>query len=239
MSRTFKEEAYAERRNEILDAAQKLLYTKGYELMTIQDILDELKISKGAFYHYFNSKQALLEAFVVRALEQAEAIYMPIVEAPNLKAKEKFKKFFDVTGRWKTDNKQFFLALLRTWYKDDNAIVRQKMTTMGIAQASQALNAIIRQGVEEGIFSTPYPDKVGAVIWAILLNFGEVLVRMLLTDQPGEAVERCFEENIFLYTNSIERVLGAAPGSLKLIDLETMMEWVEPARAFSAAPDAS
>ena len=54
MVRTIKEPS--ERRNDILDAARRLIYTKGYEQMTIQDILDELGISKGAFYHYFDSK---------------------------------------------------------------------------------------------------------------------------------------------------------------------------------------
>ena len=62
MARKVKEEDYASRRNEILDAARTLVYTKGYEQMSIQDILDALKISKGAFYHYFDSKPALLEA---------------------------------------------------------------------------------------------------------------------------------------------------------------------------------
>jgi AcrR family transcriptional regulator len=49
MARIVKEEEYAARRNEILDAAQRLVYTKGYEHMTIQDILDDRHISKGAF----------------------------------------------------------------------------------------------------------------------------------------------------------------------------------------------
>jgi len=53
MPRVIKEEDYAARRNGILDAARQLVYTKGYEQMSIQDILDALKISKGAFYHYF------------------------------------------------------------------------------------------------------------------------------------------------------------------------------------------
>lgn len=47
MARIVKEKAYAVKRNEILEAAQRLVYTKGYEQMTIQDILDSLQISKG------------------------------------------------------------------------------------------------------------------------------------------------------------------------------------------------
>ena len=73
MARIVKEQAYAEKRNEILDVAQRLVYTKGYEQMTIQDILDDLQISKGAFYHYFDSKQALLEALIERMLQEDTA----------------------------------------------------------------------------------------------------------------------------------------------------------------------
>ena len=54
MARTIKPHEYAEKRNDILDAAQRLVYSKGYERMTIQDILDDVHISSGAFYHYFD-----------------------------------------------------------------------------------------------------------------------------------------------------------------------------------------
>src|SRR6266481_3196300 len=84
MARIVKEEAYAVKRNEILDVAQRLVYTKGYEQMTIQDILDELQISKGAFYHYFDSKQALLEAVIERIGEEAEPLVLSIVDDPEL-----------------------------------------------------------------------------------------------------------------------------------------------------------
>ena len=60
MARSVNEKEYAFKRNQILDVTQRLVYTKGYEQMAIQDILDELLISKGAFYHYFDSKPALL-----------------------------------------------------------------------------------------------------------------------------------------------------------------------------------
>ena len=64
MARVAKEEERAVKRNAILDAALQLVYTKGYEQMSIQDILTSLQISKGAFYHYFNSKQAVLDGLV-------------------------------------------------------------------------------------------------------------------------------------------------------------------------------
>ena len=46
----------------ILDAAERLFLEKGYEGTSVQDILDALGMSKGGFYHYFDSKEAVLRA---------------------------------------------------------------------------------------------------------------------------------------------------------------------------------
>lgn len=79
MARTVNKEEYTAKRNEILDAAQRFVYTKGYERMTIHDILADLKISSGTFYHYFDSKPAVLEAFIERIKEETEKPLLPIV----------------------------------------------------------------------------------------------------------------------------------------------------------------
>ena len=64
MARTVDTGAHAVRREAFVDTAQRLMQAKGYEQMSVQDVLDELDASRGAFYHYFDSKAALLEAVV-------------------------------------------------------------------------------------------------------------------------------------------------------------------------------
>ena len=49
------------RKDSILKTAEKLFFERGFDETSIQDILDVLSISKGGFYHYFESKIALLE----------------------------------------------------------------------------------------------------------------------------------------------------------------------------------
>jgi AcrR family transcriptional regulator len=68
MARTVNATLYTVRRDAFLDVAQRLVQTKGYEAMSIQDVLNELEASKGAFYHYFDSKQALLGSWSVSSL---------------------------------------------------------------------------------------------------------------------------------------------------------------------------
>src|SRR5438270_3185053 len=99
MPRIVKEEEYAGKRNAILDVAQRLVYSKGYEQMTIQDMLDQLQISKGAFYHYFDSKQALLEALIERTKGEVEQLLIPIVHDPHLPALDKLQRVFAILNR--------------------------------------------------------------------------------------------------------------------------------------------
>jgi TetR/AcrR family transcriptional regulator, transcriptional repressor for nem operon len=232
MARIIKESSV--RRNEILDAAQQLIYTKGYEQMTIQDILDNLQISKGAFYHYFESKQALLEAMIERTQQAALDVLVPILDDPNLRSLEKLERYFDTVGRWKVAQKGYMLALLRTWYADDNAIVRQKQIISGIKWVTPILTGIIQQGISEGTMNTPFPDQAGEVVVSLVINLGDALGRVLFSLEPesDEALRSEYLQRIkditAAYTDAIERVLGASRGSLVLIDAESLKNWVTP-----------
>jgi AcrR family transcriptional regulator len=223
MARIVKE--HAVRRNEILDVAQRLVNTKGYEQMTIQDILDGLQISKGAFYHYFDSKQALLEAIIERMVEEVEQLILPIVHDPHLPALEKFQRFFAIINRYKITQKTFFLELLRVWYADDNAIYRQKLRTAGVKLVTPWLSVIIRQGIQEGVLTTSYPDQVGEVVLSLAMNLGDTLGELLLSFEAKRDDMLRIERIVAAYTDAVERVLGAPGDSLQLVDTQTLKEW--------------
>jgi TetR/AcrR family transcriptional repressor of nem operon len=238
MARIVKEKEYAARRNEILDVAQRLVYTKGYEHMTIQDILDDLHISKGAFYHYFDSKGAVLEALVERmVVVEVMPLLTPIVQDPDLTALEKLNRYFDTSSRWKTAKKTFMLELLRVWLADENAIVRQKLFNMSVKHVTPLLTEIIRQGIQEGVFTTSYPDQVCHVINYILQGLSDTIIELLLSSETNRDAAR-IESGVTAYiaalTDALERVLGAPRDSLNLIDPETLKKWfVSPNDAMS------
>jgi AcrR family transcriptional regulator len=226
MSRTIKEEEHAVRRNEILDVTRRLIYTKGYEQMTVQDVLDELKISKGAFYHYFHSKQDLMECEIERIIDEGLRYLMPIVEDETLPALEKLQRYFDSAVRWKTARKAEMLALLRVWYADENAIVRQKVFSGSTTQFAPALVKIVRQGMREGVFHPAYPELVGEVLLALMQGFGENFSKLFLQPDPGSLDQ--LMTIVGGYTDAMERILGIPAGSLTLIDADTMRVWLAP-----------
>jgi TetR/AcrR family transcriptional regulator, transcriptional repressor for nem operon len=233
MARTVKPEAVAAKRREILDAAGRLVFTKGYEQMSIQDILDEVQISSGAFHHYFDSRRALLEAFVERIKQETEKPLLPIVHDPSLSAIEKLQGFFDTLDRLRIEHKADVVKLGRVWYTDDNAIVRQKVDEAVFQQRAPLLTEIVRQGVREGSFTTAYPDYAGEVILSLLQGMGNTHARLLLSlEQEGDDLRR-IEEIVTThaaYMEAVERVLGAPPHSFYRTDAEAVNIWVAALR---------
>jgi AcrR family transcriptional regulator len=225
MARIVNKEEYEIRRNEILDAAQRVVYTKGYEQMSIQDILVETKISKGAFYHYFDSKQALLEALIERLANQVKQVLIPIVEDVSLPATDKLLRLFDSASRWKTDRKETLLALVNVWYADENAILRQRVQNAVIPQIQPLLTTIIYQGVSEGVFHTVYPEQVSGIIFSMLLIFGDTLIGLISHPELHYDALQKLDQTSASYQDAVERILGADPGSLPLFDTAILREW--------------
>lgn len=236
MARTVNVEAHSSRRDAILDAAQRLIYTKGYEQMTIQDILDALGMSKGAFYHYFDSKPALLEALLDRIHTRAEAVALPVVRDPHLGALVKFEKLFTSISAWKTLHKAELLPLVPIMYSDDNAIFWRKSRTQGVAWMTPLLCDVIRQGVAEGVMHVSSPDLAGQVIMSLVMGCGDDLLNLVLArvsrfDSFDEGFRLPIDEFMRIlgaYQEGMERVLGAPPGSLSMSDEETLREWAAP-----------
>jgi AcrR family transcriptional regulator len=225
MARTVKEEDYAVKRKEILDVAQRLVYSKGFDQMSIQDILDELHISKGAFYHYFGSKGDLLEALIDRMRLEVEPIILPIIEDPALPTLAKLHGFFDTAARWKTARKEYLMSLLRIWYADENALVRQKSTTNVLKWFAPLLAGIIRQGTQEGVLTTIYPEQTAEIVLGLLQSLGDTFKDLLLSNESSADKRQHAAAVVAAYNDAMERVLGAPAGSLNLIDAGTLSEW--------------
>ncbi|HEX7568127.1 MAG TPA: TetR/AcrR family transcriptional regulator [Anaerolineaceae bacterium] len=225
MARIVKEDEYNAKRNEILDIALRLIYSKGYEQMTIQDILDGLQISRGALYHYFDSKHALLDALVNRMAKEAEQAILPVVQNPDLSALQKLQGYFDSSASWKTMQKEMIISLLRMWYTDENALIRQKLTSGSIKQIALLLAPVIRQGIQENVFTTRFPEQVAVIVAGVALSFSDTIIELMLSPNPDQATFQKSEIILDAYVDTIERIVGAPSGSLKVFEPDAFKEW--------------
>ena len=225
MARTVNATQYTVRRDAFLDVAQRLIQTKGYEAMSIQDLLDELEASKGAFYHYFDSKQALLEAVVERFAVGAMASLAPVLNDPDLPALAKLEKVFAGIATLKAEQKDLMLAIIEVWDSDGNAIVREKVRRLSERIMVPLFSAVVRQGVDEGTLLVDSPDETARVLVSLMQGFQLQATDLFIARQAGrinfEVVQRAVGAN----TRAFERILGIPKGSLKLTDDATLRFW--------------
>jgi AcrR family transcriptional regulator len=225
MARTVDAEAHAVRREAFVDAAQRLMQAKGYEQMSIGDVLDEVGASRGAFYHYFASKTELLEAVVTRTVDAALAAAAPVVEDPALDAVGKLEGLFGGIAQWKMERSELMLALTRVWLSDENTLMRDKMWRHLMQRLAPVLADIIRQGDEEGAFSVPSPDETARVIVALIHGLNDTAVHLFVERDEGAATLAGAEALAGAYVEAMERILGMPAGSLQLIDRGLLEEW--------------
>jgi AcrR family transcriptional regulator len=227
MARTINMAVRAVRRDAFLDAAQRLIQAKGYEQMTIQDVLDELDASRGALYHYFDSKADLLEAVIARMSDGALAIVEPIAADPDLPAAMKLQLVFSTAGRWKTERSDLLLGLMRSWYSAENDVVRLRVARAAIARLTPIFVRIVRQGTDEGAFDATSPDHAAAILMALFNGSGDAIGRLVLDRQDGLVSFEEAERTVAAYSEAIERILGLPAGSFELVDASSLHVWFD------------
>ncbi|MDX1665413.1 MAG: TetR/AcrR family transcriptional regulator [Candidatus Promineifilaceae bacterium] len=222
MTRTVK--PYDERHTEFLDVAQRLFYSQGFDNTSVGEIVAAVGVAKGTFYHYFDSKSDLLSALVERVYAQQAAALEPLVADEGLSAPEKLERLFAAIGNWKAANRDFVLQTARIVYRDENALLRARMTAEATTMVAPLYARIIRQGVEEGAFDVAYPEETAEIVLQMGLGFSDAFARALLKGQGGEMLAT-LERRVAAYERSVERVLGAPAGSLTLMDVTQLRIW--------------
>ncbi|HEY7452872.1 MAG TPA: TetR/AcrR family transcriptional regulator [Candidatus Limnocylindria bacterium] len=223
--RTLNPNTHAVKRDAFVDVAQRMIATRGYEQMTIQDVLDELDTSRGAFYHYFDSKSALLGEVIERMAEAAVGLIRPVAADPELRAPEKLERIFGTIANFKSERADLILAILEIWRSDENAIVREKLRRRLAAIMGPILTDVVRQGKAEGTFDVSSPEETAiAAVW-LMQGAQERAMDLYLARQAGTISYDEVVDAFAGYTTSMERVLGAAPHALTLAQPSVLRRW--------------
>lgn len=144
-----------ERKNEIIDAAEELFAERGYDSTSVDDIANKVGVSHGLFYHYFDSKASVVDAIVMRLADEIGENIRMIVETPGLTALEKFRRMMLESLESKKSKKY----LIKLFQGEEKTLLLSKYMDATISEMSIQIAKIVEQGVDEGVFRTPYPGK--------------------------------------------------------------------------------
>ena len=141
-----------QRRREILEAARKLFKSKGYENTTVQDVMKSLDIAKGTIYHYFRSKEDILEAVVRDIVEENFAAMSAALEAAHGDALTKFKLLIE-KGNISVENED----LLEQLHHQNNQAMHCRILAEMITKHATLYAKVFEQGNKEEVFKAEKP----------------------------------------------------------------------------------
>ncbi len=176
---------YDERKNEIIDAAERLFRTKGYEKCTVNDILKEVAIAKGTFYYYFKSKEEVMDAMVSRFTEIVIGRAEEILKNKNLNPEEKLlHAFMAMRINDKVDHE-----MLEELHKTENALLHQKTLKQIVTEMAPILVRIIEEGIQKKVWSCRYPLQYMQIFLAASLTLTDEGIFELDSDSQSKVME--------------------------------------------------
>jgi len=212
------------RRDELLDVAQRLFARHGYDATSVNQIIAELGVSKGAFYHYFDSKEDLVEALACRYATVMAAETDGLLRDPTMDAFAKLTAFMVTSRRHKAEDVAELRATFAPLFRAENVRLYER-TQRAVANVVQPiLTRIIVEGVAEQTFETPDPEYAAETILHLLSGNRDLLTELYNTQDPRQF--RALGEKLMgklRYTSTvIDRILGLPEGSIELGDRDTM-----------------
>ena len=206
------------RREELLDHAQALFLTQGYDRASLNDVIATAGISKGAFYHYFPSKEALLEALAERFARQALAGVQEIVDDPDLDPLGRLNALLATSRQAKIETAPQAWALFETLFRPENLVLFHRINLAAGKSFSPVLVEIIRQGVKDGAFRTFDPEGVADIVMQFGLATYDVTAKALAggSDADMEIAIEALERRVRLYEIALDRILGLPDGSIRI-----------------------
>lgn len=214
----------AVRREEIVDCAARLFAANGYDGTSVNDIIASLGISKGAFYHYFRSKDELLEALAERVTRTVARDAEGILSDPALDPYARLSAFLQHSRSSKVamaaDIRATFEAVLRA----ENVQLYHRTHAAVAAVIRPILARVIREGVADRSFDTRDPDTAAAVIVQLIVTTRELVAELF---RPGlmsdlDAVTERLAQRLDYLGTVVDRILGIPEGSIRLAEREEL-----------------
>lgn len=193
-----------ERKEEILDAAEKLFGTKGFDNTSTNDILTEVGIARGTLYYHFKSKEEILDGVIRRMTERMMTEAKKIVRNRELPLLERFTKAILSLNV----ESQIGYEVMEQVHRPQNALMHRKMQKMLLTGINPIFTELIEEGVREGICHTDYPEE--AVEMTML--YANTAFDSLDMADLNQAEK---EKKIAGFIYNTERLLGMEKGSLQ------------------------
>jgi AcrR family transcriptional regulator len=203
-----KEREKEKRRTDILDAAERIFFKQGVEKATMDDVAQEVELSKATLYLYFSSKEEIYFAIYRRGqdklfnmIENAKktigntrdqlSVYLSTI----IKFQKKYTDYFEA----------FFYFLTRGVNLNENSVYLKQHLETGKAFLNNWIR-LVQRGQEEGLIRQNLNAiPVGAILWIQLIGFLKIYPVLIkrLKKQYDVTEENLIDDYFELILNGI------------------------------------
>ena len=156
-----------ERKQELIDTAERLFLEKGYEQTTVADIVREIEVAQGTFYYYFSSKEKILEAIIEKDITALEEDVRQIMSREDANAAIKLNAVVNSIIGISTSRREIMNYL----HEESNAVMHEKMERHTIERLVPLMTRVVAEGTHAGIFDVQYPTESVEFLLASLVYF--------------------------------------------------------------------
>jgi AcrR family transcriptional regulator len=207
------------RQEELLESARALFFERGFDATSVDDVIQRAGLSKGAFYHYFASKDALLEALATKMAAESLAQTADLLEDPTLNAFERLTAFLARGRQLKVEQAPQMLRMFEAVFRPENIALYHRLHAAVRQIMTPVLARIIEQGIEEATFRPSHPRTTAEILLQLATITHDVVARLLTAtgaDIPP-AIE-AFERRLVEQGIAVDRILGLPDGSVQFIE---------------------
>jgi AcrR family transcriptional regulator len=148
------------RKTELLDAAEELFLSRGFDETSVSDIVSKIGVAQGLFYYYFKSKDEILNAVVERFSELFFADMSQFCNDDRLSAVQKIQATFRLMDSIVNQNEKIVSFV----HEERNELMHYRMERKFADRLIALFANIIEQGVREGVFDVEYPEETATIL---------------------------------------------------------------------------
>ena len=206
------------RKKELLDAALELFHESGYDNTSINDIINKVGVTKGAFYYHFNSKAEVLDTIALQQAEEMVGVFFRASDENGKNALEKINRIISAMQEYRSETREKRLKIFEILDKNENLKLRQKVYENYMRLSKPIVSKLIEQGVKEGIIKTAFSDELAEFYIQFSLSVNGTLNKLSLTlGEKPENIE-ILKKKAYFYEEMFVKILGVEKGSIEFAE---------------------
>jgi AcrR family transcriptional regulator len=199
-----------ERKSELVEAAEELFATKGFENTLVSDIVRKLGVAQGTFYYYFKSKDEVMAAILDKVWYEFSTGISELSKETCFNPLQKLQKVF--LNLFANNNAGEGKLKIFSNIKDESIAVKFHNYSDGARTRyfGPIIQKLVNEGIKAGMFkSMQHPDEITEIIFMGVSTY-------MHTYSPNFTDYEFFKRKMAALEEMFEIILGVQKGSFKL-----------------------